>query len=156
MTGVEILLSVSALLALPVIASRWPLEPASLTRAAIWSVVLSGVIVLSTLAICAAALVGTLGPSPTDAGHGVSARHLLPAPFMGWISLTVIAVVLTSGAWSLINTGRCRRQLREQLSYAEVTHIDDVAVVSVPTDNFVATTVPGPNGCVHRVTRSDS
>ncbi len=145
MTGFEILMSTSALLAVPVIASHWRIQPRPVALAAIWSVALTACIVLTTLSMCAAALIGTFGA----AGREFSPRHLIPAvPFTGWISLAIITVAVVSGIRAIHGTSRRRRQLVDRLRYADVTHIDEVAVVTLPTEDFVAVAVPGPDGCV--------
>lgn len=145
MTAFEILISTTALLAVPVVASHWNIRPRPIAFAAIWSVALTACIMLTTLSMCAAALAGTF----SAAGREFSPRHLIPAfPFTGWISLAMVGVTVVTGSRALLGTTRRRNKLTEQLRFADVTHIDEVAVVTLPTEDFVAVAVPGTEGCV--------
>jgi hypothetical protein len=144
-TVFEIFLSTSALLAVPALASRFKVEPRPVALAAIWSVVLAALIVLTVLTMCAAALLRSVDSSE----GGFAPRHLVPAvPFTGWISLVVVALAILSGLSALCATIRRRRALRDHLRYAPMTVIDNVAVATIPTDQFLAVVAPGSGGCV--------
>ncbi len=147
MTGIEILMATSALLAVPAIASRWKIKPHPVALASVWSVGLAALIVMTTLTICAVALIGWFASGAESMAF--SPRHLIPSvPFTGWISLLIITLAFIGGARAFFSALWRRHLLYEQLRFADVTKIDDVAVVTLPTQEFVALAVPGPKGCV--------
>ncbi|GEM_PF-6173673 len=145
MSALDVLLSVAVLLAVPAAFRHWRVGPRTLALATIWSLALASTIVLSSLSVCAAALIG-----PTGAGGGSwSPRHLIPSvPSVGWVSLAVVVAAVVGAFRVLHGAQRRRRNLLGHLRHAEVIRIDGVAVVTLPTEEFLASAVPGPGGCV--------
>ncbi len=145
MTVFEILILTLALLAVPAVAGRFNIDPAPAAIAAIWSVVFASLILLTMLVTCAAALLG----SAASTSDGIQARHLIPAfPVSGWISVLILSFAFCSGSSALWKAMRRRRELEANLRYAPVALIDHIVVATLPTDDFLAAAVPGPNGSV--------
>ncbi len=145
MNAFEILVSTSALLAVPVIADRFSIQARHAALATIWAVALAAAVIISALAMCAMALTGLSG----SGNGGFSAKHLFPSlPFTGWISFAMISLALVSGVRALLATSSRRRSLAEHLRFAPITHVDQIAVATLPVEEFVAAAIPGPEGYV--------
>lgn len=145
MAGLITLLAASVLLLVPSFASRLMITPARLAATSVWAVGIASLVALSTLAICATMLLGR----PSGRNGGFSGEHLVAAaPISGWISLFILIVGTGSGARALYIALHRQRSLRERLRWAEIDRIDGVPFVTLPTDEFIAASVPGGDGCV--------